>query len=849
MMAPQFVLAMIAVAWLAYAYAGFLLGRQLGHGRQLAATRPGVAAAAGAVLLPVALWCCCNAPVPLRNILHGDHVGSLLLVAMLVALPFYFLGRTVLLTAMQGDDVGRIHAVVLTGLGVGTAGATWLLAGGVPAPRIALLSGAVMAAGSAVFGGGRFAALALLTSGAWLLLGGDRMHVPAPEPKTEAALDNLDSWLAERKGKAWWRGRVYMRDGTTRLIETPWPPDVTADRTRCKVIDDDGPAEIVIDDVEPNESGALAGRRFDRLGWREGRHWTVDGRIDTFHWPDGLEMFWLYVSSAYFALPERPLPRQKAVLVDGQAYSSVLRYSGAPLFPPGTREVDAARESVLLVEYLLSSTAYQLTPRPGRVLCLFAGGGVEVLAARYHGADHVLGVEPHAPVVAAVRGAFQDFSGRLYDPERSADIDVVVAPPREFLERTDQRFDIITMPHPETRGASLGLPLHFLENDVLSREGLVTCLRRLRPGGVLALGSWFAVDTDRAGSQHPTFSLRLVATARDALSAVGVAEPRDCLFLLRDRDRCLLLVKPTAFREEELNRLEAHCSRMWFSVLYGTRANAPPLIRMNSGFTPNPYLEFLGQDDAAAGLRADGLDRRPTTDARPTFQELRDPTYLGGFPYDRDAMLTTPRVLWYLLGLWAILYIGSAFLYPRQSNRRAPAWRVKVWFCLNGAAVALVMVFLPQYLGSWTGYPTLPTGLLLPATLLGAAYGAARVRTDSRPATLTLAMLALLALLLERYALPAWRDVFPLFRMVVATGLVAVVGIAAGTVYPASVHVLTPGGSPQRAWTAATFALGGCLGLVVGAGILLADGYTGVLGLAPLAIMTTVLLGADRLQD
>lgn len=128
-------------------------------------------------------------------------------------------------------------------------------------------------------------------------------------------------------------------------------------------------------------------------------------------------------------------PRQDGVTFDGDDLSPVLR-------------VDP--HSAEFAPHMLSSLAFQLRPR-AETLILEPRGGLDVMIALGSGAASVLAVEPHGSAVEVVRST----GASVYDDPR---VTVTSSDPRTFVERTDERFDVIdlalTSPYrPVTSGA------------------------------------------------------------------------------------------------------------------------------------------------------------------------------------------------------------------------------------------------------------------------------------------------------------------------------------------------------------------------------------------------------------
>ena len=97
----------------------------------------------------------------------------------------------------------------------------------------------------------------------------------------------------------------------------------------------------------------------------------------------------------------REPPPQLALFTDGEALTAITRDTGE-------------RKRLAYLDQMTSALPYHLL-RPQRVLVLGAGGGAEVLQARFHGAPRIEAVELNPQVVELVRREYGAFAGGLYD--------------------------------------------------------------------------------------------------------------------------------------------------------------------------------------------------------------------------------------------------------------------------------------------------------------------------------------------------------------------------------------------------------------------------------------------------
>src|SRR6202022_3416841 len=223
-------------------------------------------------------------------------------------------------------------------------------------------------------------------------------------------------------------------------------------------------------------------------------------------------------------------PPQLGVFTDGDGLSAITAFDGR-------------REPLAYLDYTTAALPYHLVSHP-RVLILGAGGGAEVLLALYHGAPDVDAIELNPQFVGLVKETYADFAGRLYD---RAEVRVIVAEARGFVAGSSERYDLIELPLVDSFATAAAGTLSLAESYLYTVEALEGYLRHLRPGGYLAITRWLKLP--------PRDSLKLVATALDALARSGVAEPGRQLALLRSWSTTTLIVKKGLLRNADIARM------------------------------------------------------------------------------------------------------------------------------------------------------------------------------------------------------------------------------------------------------------------------------------------------------
>jgi hypothetical protein len=231
-----------------------------------------------------------------------------------------------------------------------------------------------------------------------------------------------------------------------------------------------------------------------------------------------------------------------------------------------------------------------------------------VLQALVLGAAAVDAVELNPQVVELVRERFAGFSGGVYRRAR-----VHVAEARGFVEHDAGQYDLIQLALLDSFGASAAGVHSLAEGYLYTVEGTRAYLRRLAPGGLLAITRWVTLP--------PRDALKLFATAAEALRAGGARDPGAQLVMIRSWKTVTLLAKNSAFGAGEIAAVKGFCASRGFDLAWYPGMGEAEANRFN-------LLERPWFHEGAVGLlspqRGEFLERykfdiRPATDDRPFF--------------------------------------------------------------------------------------------------------------------------------------------------------------------------------------------------------------------------------------
>lgn len=534
--------------------------------------------------------------------------------------------------------------------------------------------------------------------------------------------------------------------------------------------------------------------------------WNVLSRIDvvegsgTVRWTDN---------------PHRPvhLPSQIQVLIDGDAATPII--SAMPT------------EDLSFLDSMLPSAALQ-SLRPGRVLVIGAGGGVDVLAALRHGATHVDALEINPAIVRLMRGPYAAWSGHLYDDER---VELHTVEGRSFVRRSDQMYDLIQLSLVDTWAASASGAYSLSESYLYTTEAFVDYLQRLDESGALAITRWLW--------SPPRETLKLCATAVAALEQLGVAEPARHVVVLALGRIGNVIVKRSPFTDEDLDAILRVAQAQGFTFLY-----APGALGSNE------FSEMLGMQDRDAWQRNYPFDVTPATDDRPFFFQFGRWRDLAAFRHGWSESLLVLSGRLVLLTTLAQAVVLSILLLILPTVRadggtriRGRAW-VLLYFAAIGAAFMLVEISMMQRFTLFLGHPVYAIASVLAVLLVAAGFGSSL--TSSRlmarvPSALLFASIAALCFaygLLLPVIFDALLGLSLAGRIGVAIALLVPLGVLLGMPFPlavASLHGQGAGSALGWAWAA-----NGCasvIGPLLAVMVAMDYGFDAVLALAAAAYL------------
>jgi len=413
-------------------------------------------------------------------------------------------------------------------------------------------------------------------------------------------------------------------------------------------------------------------------------------------------------------------PPQVGIFVDGDSMSVITR------FPEDIAEL-------AYLDKFTSALPYHLD-QADDILILGAGGGSGILQALYFNVSNITAVELNPQVVQLV-GARPEFSGNLF---RRENVHIHLGEARSFVSGSSMEFDLIQLPMLDSFSSS-GAGLYALnENYLYTVEAIEEYINHLAPAGYLIMSRWVKLP--------PRDTLKLFATAVEALKRLGIQGFENHLVMIRSWQSASLLVKKSPFSMEEISRVKEFCRDRLFDLVYYPGMQPQEANRFN--ILRQPYFH-----DGAVSLLGNGADRfierykfniKPSTDDNPYFlnyfkwQAL--PEILGLKGQGGMVLLESGYLILVFTLLQAIAASLALVLLPVIARPYVPApearWsrpRIVAYFFAIGLGFLFLEIAFIQKFILYLGHPLYAAAVVLAVFLvfagMGSQYGQAmRIR-------------------------------------------------------------------------------------------------------------------------
>ncbi|HKY30464.1 MAG TPA: hypothetical protein VJM12_21210, partial [Pyrinomonadaceae bacterium] len=321
------------------------------------------------------------------------------------------------------------------------------------------------------------------------------------------------------------------------------------------------------------------------------------------------------------------------------------------------REWDGRIESATDLRYSFRALPFRLTPN-AETLIIGPGGGPDVVAALSSGARKVTAVEMNPLMLKFVR----NYGARAADLYDRPDVETILSEGRNFISRTDRKFDIILLGFVDSWASVASGGLSLSENYLYTAEAFHAYYERLKDDGILVILRWDS-DVPRLVS-NSVWNLGAEAAAQRIVTLIEKdpigGGPPQMLFMLRKRP----------FTADELSEIRDKWTHAEAVIMPG--GLAPDMIRdvLSGRMTLDQYEE---QSPRFVG---------PVTDDSPFYFAIER-------PFRMPTSIATSLMKWLLGPSVGMLVIFAGFGRPRRTSLKPYSGSVIYFAALGFGFIAV----------------------------------------------------------------------------------------------------------------------------------------------------------------
>jgi hypothetical protein len=312
----------------------------------------------------------------------------------------------------------------------------------------------------------------------------------------------------------------------------------------------------------------------------------------------------------------------------------------------------------------------------------------------------------------------------VYEHER---VSLHLAEARGFTVRRQQRYDLVQLALVDSLAVSGSGVQALSESYLYTVEALAQFLRRLEPGGLLAITRWLKVP--------PRDSLKLAAASIEALRRSGAPAPDRSIVAIRNWNTLTLLVKNGEFAPAEIASLRAFAHERSFDMAWYPGMPVTEANRYNRLERPWVYEGLAALLGPAATDFFDSykFNIRPATDDRPYFfnfftwralPELLRLRERGGAGLVEWGYLVLLGTLLQALAAGVLLIIVPLLWARRRWSVRSGGPMSGYFFLLGMAFLFVEMAFIQKFT-LFLSHPLYSVAVVLAGFLVFAGLGSA----------------------------------------------------------------------------------------------------------------------------
>jgi hypothetical protein len=541
------------------------------------------------------------------------------------------------------------------------------------------------------------------------------------------------------------------------------------------------------------------------------------------------------------------LPPQMALVVDADSVSAVTDYSGD-------------RSRLAYLDCLTSAAVYHAArakdAHDATVLIVGAGGGTDILAARYAGIHRINALELDPKVVGLMQEELRDFSCNVYGV---SGVNVITSEARAFFDSTARTYDVIQISLLDSFSASAAGVLALNESYLYTVEALRSYLDHLNPDGILSITRWLKMP--------PRDNIKLFATAVEALESFPELSPAHHLIQLRGWKTCTTLIKRTPFDRAEIDAIVGFCRNRSFDLCYFPGIESAVVNHYNVLERPFLYeaaTRLLGPDRQEY-YRANLFNITPASDDKPYYfhffrwsslPELRRMLGTQWVPFVEWGYVILLATLVIAAPLSAVIILLPLLWLHRPARGRSSFAPVLTYFFALGAGYMFVEMVFIQKLARIMPHPIFALAATLTIFLLGSGVGgltSVRIaRTFRRPVLVAFACIAgalAFYVLIVDIAIPSAEFASPIMKQLAACAIAFFLAFFMGIPFPTGLRRLSETSPELLPWA---WGINGCasvLGPIIATCFSISLGFIAVMAISALLYLAAALTAPEKTQS
>jgi len=401
--------------------------------------------------------------------------------------------------------------------------------------------------------------------------------------------------------------------------------------------------------------------------------------------------------------------------IDGSACTQILKFDG------NLQSMRFLKSQIFFVSYHLKKNA--------DILIIGPGGGSDVLAALAFGNSGITGVEINPIMIDMVNNKFGEFTNRLY---QRPDVNIIVDEGRSFIQRSNEKYDIILGSLVDTWAATTSGAFALSENNLYTTEAFIDYLNHLNEDGILSFTRYIL--------KPPRQTIRLVSLALAASKKLNITNPENNLAIIAQNELANFIFKKSPFTQNELLTIKRICIKNGFKVIYLPKFNMQKIENKNLIYDSNVNKLFywvINHPDKEALYKQYPFDISPPTDDKPFFFFTVKPKDAFQFKnitnkiygYQPIRPLDLPILMLIILLIIAIVFTAGFILLPLIIKKSSSLSDLKknstmlLYFACLGAGFIIVEVSLMQKFILFLGHPVYSTTVILFSLLVFCGIG------------------------------------------------------------------------------------------------------------------------------